>query len=90
MAAGLEDFVCCDALHHVFGAVVSEVELVVVLDVLDYIVFVFVGRCFLGVGWAEEGDEGTFEADGHVESGGVVGDDEFGAGDDGHEQGNGC
>ena len=40
-----------------------------------------------GVCWSQEGDEGAFEPDGHVEGGGVVGDDEFGAFDDGHEVG---
>lgn len=90
MVAGLKDFVCCDAFHHVFGAVVAEVELVAFLDVLDDIVLVFVRGCFCRIGWAEESDEGAFEADGHVEGGGVVGDDEFRAGDDGHEEGDAC
>lgn len=59
------------------------------LDVLDDVGLSFVGGGFFGVGRAEESDEGAFEADGHMEGGGVVGDDEFGAGDDRHEEGDG-
>lgn len=87
--ASVEDFLGGDAGHHVGGAVVAEVELVAVLDVLDDVGFAFVGGGFLGVRWSEESDEGAFESDGHVEGGGVVGDDELGSGDDGHQQGDG-
>ena len=87
--AGFEDFGGGDALDHFGGAVVAEVELVVFFDVLEGVGFAAVGGCFLWVGWSQESDEGAFESDGHVEGGGVVGDDEFGACDEGHEEGDG-
>jgi len=76
-------------LDHVCGAVVAEVELVAWFDVLDDVGFSAEGGGLGWVGGAEEGDEGAVEADGHVEGGGVVGDDEFCSGDDCHEEGDG-
>ena len=50
--ARFKDFGRGDSLDHVGGAVVSEVELVAVLDVLDDVGFASEGGGFLGVGWS--------------------------------------
>ena len=52
LVAGGEDFGGGDSLDHLGGAVVSEVELVVGLDVLDDVLFSVVGGSFFWVGGA--------------------------------------
>ena len=52
LVAGIEDFGGCDSLDHFCGAVVSEVELVAVFDVLDDVGFASEWGGFLWVGWA--------------------------------------
>ena len=84
--AGLDDFVEGDALHHFLAdAFVLVIECVCVGVVLDDVVVALVGADEGGVGGAEEGDGGAVEADCHMQGGRVVGNNERGACDEGHE-----
>lgn len=83
---GVEDLVGGDPMHEGDAGGVLVVEDVGGRDVLDGVVGSAIRADEREAGGAEQADDGSVEADGDVERGGVVGDDEAGALDDGHEQ----